>query len=125
MGRAETWLELNDPAQAELELEGARELATQSGDEIGVGEAQRVAALVALKREHYDQALRLAHRGQQVAARTTCIQLSAECSAAAALAAKAVRRNRLAERFRQRAIHAFRSLGAVGLIHRFELDWAS
>lgn len=125
MGRAETWLEWSEPTKAETELRGAWELAATSGDEAGVGEAERLLALVAMQRQRYDLAMRHAHRGRKIAGRLRCTELRGQCDAISALAARAIRQPRLADRFRLRAVQAFRSLGASGLLRRFELDWAS
>ncbi|HSR90256.1 MAG TPA: tetratricopeptide repeat protein [Gemmatimonadales bacterium] len=125
MGRAETWLESGEPAKAETELRGALELAAASGDEAGVGEAERLLALAAMRRQRYDLAMRHAHRGRKIAGRLRCPELRGQCDVISALAARAVGQPRLANRFRLRAVQAFRSLGASGLLRRFELDWAS
>lgn len=125
MGRAETWLESGEPAKAEAELRGALDLAATAGDEAGVGEAERLLALVAMQRQRYDLAMRHAHKGRKIAGRLRLIELRGQCDAISALAARAGRQPRLADRFRLRAVQAFRALGASGLLRRFELDWAS
>jgi hypothetical protein len=69
--------------------------------------------------------MRHAHRGRRIAGRLRSIELRGQCDAISALAARAVDQPRLADRFRLRAVQAFRSLGARGLLYRFELDWSS
>jgi tetratricopeptide (TPR) repeat protein len=124
-GRAEIWLELGEADQAEQDLQRAWPLAQDAGDELGLAELERLEAVSALRHRRFGRAVRHARRGQAIASRLGSAQLTGECAAVCALASRALGCERLAEGFRKTAIAAFRSLGAVGPLHRFEQEWAA
>ena len=89
LGRAEVSLERRDYPLAAREIERASELAAKAGDQLGVAEARRLAAVLAFRQGEFARARSEAEAARQVARDQDSALLAAECAAIAALAARA------------------------------------
>jgi tetratricopeptide (TPR) repeat protein len=125
LGRAEVTLERRDFALATREIERAFELATKAGDQLGMAEARRLAALLAYRQGQYARARSEAEAARQVAREQDSALLAAECAAVAALAARAAGDPAAAETLRAEAESGYRQLGAESLRMRLEEAWNS
>jgi tetratricopeptide (TPR) repeat protein len=123
MGRAELELERGEYAVARHELERAAHLAATAGDELGVAEANRLMALLALREGDPSTALLQAERGRATAVALDSALLAAECSAVAALALQRLGRTEPAEERRMDARGGFERLGATVLAAQLESAW--
>jgi tetratricopeptide (TPR) repeat protein len=123
LGKAEVDLERQDFPLVARQIERARELAGKSGDQLGVAEARRVAALLAYRQGQYTRARAEAEAARDTAREQESALLAAECAAVAALAAQAGGDAAAAARLRDQAIAEYRELGADNLITRLEHGW--
>ncbi|HEX5817895.1 MAG TPA: tetratricopeptide repeat protein [Gemmatimonadales bacterium] len=123
MGRAELELERGDYDVARRELARASELAAAADDELGVAEAQRLQALLALREADAETALARAERGRVTALALGSALLAAECAAAAALALQRLGRIEAAQERRTEAMAGFERLGASALATRLQAAW--
>lgn len=123
-GRAELLVERAQFDQADRELERAERWAEEAGDEIGVAEVHRVAALAALRARAYTTAFELAEAARAAAHERGTVLLAAECCAIAALALRRLGRANEAAARKSEAENGFRALGAVSLLERLSRDWS-
>ena len=124
-GRAELRIDQGDAELALPELDRASRMAGLAGDVIGVAELRRIRAVAAWRDGRYDEAVEEAEAGRRTAEEHDVALLKAECAALAALAYRALGRTETAEARRAEAVEAFRGLGAVKLLERFEEDWSA
>jgi len=124
-GRAELRIDQGDAELALPELDRASRMAGLAGDVIGVAELRRIRAVAAWRDGRYDEAVEEAEAGRRTAEEHDVALLKAECAALAALAYRALGRTETAEARRAEAVEAFRGLGAVKLLERFEEDWTA
>jgi len=125
MGRAELSLDRGELDLARRELERAVELAQGANDEVGLAEAGRLGAAIALKEGRLAAALEQAQAARQRAAALGVLQIQAECLAIEALALKHLGRLSEAQERQARALAIFERLGAEELASRFRRDWGS
>ena len=123
LGRAEVDLERRDFELAARQIARARELAGKAGDRLGVAEARRLGALLAYRQGDFAAARTEAEAARVTAEEQESALLAAECSAVAALAARASGDPETAERFRRQALEGYRQLRADALTARFEEAW--
>jgi len=123
LGRAEVNLERRDYALAAREIERAFELADKSGDQLGVAESRRLAAVLAYRQGEYARARSEAEAAGDVARAQDSALLAAECAAVAALAARAAGDGADADRLRAEAASGYRTLGADSLLARLDEAW--
>jgi hypothetical protein len=123
-GKAELSLEREQLALAAREIERALRAAEDASDEIGTAEARRLRACLALRQRDYQAAHLDAEASRLLAAEHGSALLEGECAAADALALRGLGRLEEAEASRSKAIQAFRSLGALAWLDRFEAEWA-
>jgi tetratricopeptide (TPR) repeat protein len=124
-GRAELRIDQGDAALALPELDRASRMAELAGDVIGVAELRRIRAVAAWREGRYEQAVEEAEAGRRTAEEHGVALLEAECAALTALAYRAQGRTDIAEARRAEAVDAFRNLGAVKLLERFDSDWST
>ena len=123
LGRAEVSLERRDYPLAAREIERASELAAKAGDQLGVAEARRLAAVLAFRQGEFARARSEAEAARQVARDQDSALLAAECAAIAALAARAGGDAAAAETLRMDAERGYRQLGADHLLTRLNEAW--
>lgn len=119
-GRAEYHIDQGDFDLASRELGRAEKLATDVHDDVGVVEAGRLRALLALRRARFEEASTLALDAWRAAERLGTPQLQAECAGVAAAAFQRLGQATEAARYRDEATRLFTRLGATRL--RDELD---
>jgi tetratricopeptide (TPR) repeat protein len=124
MGRAELDLERGYHEVARRELARAMQLAAESDDELGVAEAQRLLALLALREGDAEVAMTQAEQGRATALALGSALLAAECAAAAALALQRLGRRDAAQERREEAMAGFGRLGASALATRLQQAWS-
>lgn len=125
LGRAEVNLERRDYPLAAREIERAFELADKAGDQLGVAEARRLAALLAYRQGEYSRARTEAEAAREVALAQDSALLAAECAGVAALAARAAGDAAAADQLRAEATAGYRTLGAENLLARLEEAWGT
>ena len=125
LGRAEVNLERRDYPLAAREIERAFELADKSGDQLGVAEARRLAALLAYRQGDYTRARSEAETAREVARAQDSALLAAECAGVAALAARASGDAPAADQLRAEATTGYRALGAESLLARLDDAWSN
>ena len=123
-GAAESAVGLGEVQGARRFLLLAAGFAREANDPLGRVEVSRVEALLALHLGHFDIALTKASRGYLVSHRLGSLQLAGECAALCARASTRLNRLRLAAGFRSRALRCFRSIGALGALHRLSSEMA-
>ena len=114
-GRAELHIDRGEMELANQELLRAERLAQEAGDEVGLAEVGRLAALRALKLSDYGRAVELALAARSVAQRFGILQLQAECAGVASVALRRLGRTAEAEASRTEALRLFERLGAEKL----------
>ena len=120
MGRAEVHLAKNDVRLAGSELDQARRLAAEAGDELGTAEVGRLRALVALEEGRLTDAHREAEAARTIAVGYGSTLLQAESALASARALHALgEAGAMAER-RDEAKRLFESLSAKALLDQLE-----
>lgn len=120
MGRAEVHLDKGDTRLASPELDRARTLAEEAGDELGAAEVSRLRALLAFEERRFAEAHADAEAARTVAANYGSLQLQAESALASARALHALGdAPAMAER-RDEAKRLFESLGAKALLDELE-----
>jgi tetratricopeptide (TPR) repeat protein len=120
MGRAEVHLAKHDVRLAGSELEQARKLALEAGDELGTAEVGRLSALVALEEGRFAEANREAETARAIAAGYGSTLLQAESALASARALHALGDAAAAAERRDEARRLFESLGARALLNELE-----
>lgn len=115
MGRAEIHLDRGDLGLARPELARAERLCAEGHDQVGLGEAGRLRAVLALKEGRPTEALSEALAVAAGAERLGVLQQQAECLAVAAAAAQRLGHESDAERYRTQARGIFERLGAERL----------
>ncbi len=123
MGRAEISLDRGELDLARRELERAIELARNARDEVGLAEAGRLQAALALREGRLRDAWEQARAAREQAASLGVLQIQAECLAIEALALKRSGRETEAAERRAAALAGFGRLGAEELAVRFEKEW--
>ena len=123
MGRAELELGRGQYDIARRELARATALASEAHDELGVAEAQRLTALLALHVGHAEAALEQAEKGLVTARALGSALLAAECASVAALALQRLGYRGASEERRAEAMAGFERLGASALASRLEAAW--
>lgn len=120
MGRAEGHLAKGDTRLAFPELDRARRLAEEAGDELGAAEVGRLRALLAFEEGRFAEAHQEAEAARAIATHYGSLQLQAECALASARALNALGdATAMAER-RDEAKRLFESLGAQALLEELE-----
>lgn len=119
-GRAEIHIDRGELDLARQELLRAEQLATETGDEIGLAEVRRLGALIALRLEKHQAAADLALAGRATALKLSIPQLQGECASVAAVALRRLDRTAEADALAQEARELFEGLGAEGWSERLE-----
>jgi hypothetical protein len=122
-GRAETHLARGELELAARDLERATELARTADDELGILDAGRLGAWLALANGKPAQAYDLAESARRKAQSLDSLQLRGECAAVAAIAARALGRTADAEARKAEALEIFARLGAERLRQDLERHW--
>lgn len=122
-GRAEIHLARGELELAARDLERATELARAADDELGILDAGRLGAWLALASGKPAQAYDLAESARRKAQSLDSLQLRAECAAVAAVAARALGRTADAEARKAEALEVFARLGAERLRQDLERHW--
>jgi tetratricopeptide (TPR) repeat protein len=125
LGRAELNIDSESYDEALDDIGRAELLAWAEGNEPHRLEAERLYALVALRRGDPTEAHRRASIVQARASEAQFALLAAEGKSLAALALKALGRHTEAVGAREAATVAFRSLGATGYLARLSREWES
>ena len=125
LGRAEVSIESRSYDDALNDIRRAELLAWAEGNEPHRLEAERLSALVDLRRGDPAEAHRRASLVQSRASEAQFALLAAEGRALAALALKALGRHTEAVGAREAATVAFRTLGATGHLARLAREWES
>jgi tetratricopeptide (TPR) repeat protein len=125
IGRAELHLEREAWPIAAREIERAAALAAEAGDQIGAVEAGRLRALLHLGRGEGVEALTVALASRAEADKLGSALLAAECTMAAARAARVAGRTGEADRLRADAESRLTQLGAAGLLQRLTNEWGA
>lgn len=123
LGRAELSIESSSYEDALEDIRRAELLAWAEGNEPHRLEAERLSALIALRRGDAAEAHRRASLVQARASEAQFALLAAEGRSLAALALKALGRHTEAVGAREAATVALRSLGATGHLARLAKDW--
>ncbi|HEX5387165.1 MAG TPA: tetratricopeptide repeat protein [Gemmatimonadales bacterium] len=123
MGRAEIHLDRRELAVARRELARAAQIAAEAHDEIGLAEAARLRALMALNEGDAALALSEAEAAHAAALAHGSALQQAECVAVAARALRAAGRGQEAEARRVEAVRLFGVLGAVKWLADFAEKW--
>lgn len=123
MGRVELEVERGDLPLADGRLARAAALAREAGDRIGVAEAERIAARIALRGGDPERAFRLAGDAFAQGEALGAALLAAESAVVAALAGRALGREADASAWRVQALDRLGRLGATGHTARFEQEW--
>jgi len=119
-GRAEVHLARGDLRLARSELAQANDLAEAAGDELGLAEARRLRALVALEQGEFTDAHRDAEAARAIASRYGSTLLHAESALASARALHALCDASVMVERRDEAKRLFESLGAQALLEELE-----
>lgn len=122
VGRAETLVDAGEFAVAEHLLSRSEHLASDAGDDVGVGEVHRVRGERSLRLGEPDAALSSALAGHAIGDRCGQPLLRAECAALAARAARRLGRTAEADRHQGEARATFQALGAGLQLARLE-EW--
>lgn len=125
LGRAALWIASIDYDRALEDIHRAELLAWAEGNEPHRLEAERLYALMALRRDDPVEAHRRAAVVQIRAAEAQLALLSADARSVAALALKALGRHTEAVAAHEAVTVAFRSLGATGRLERLAREWDS
>lgn len=123
LGRAELLIEQECFDEAIADIDRAQLLAWLEGNEPHVLEAERLRALLALRRGSPGGAHHRAELIRSRADRAGCALIAAEAASIAALALKADSCLPEALAAHDLAVASFRALGATGLLERHERDW--
>jgi tetratricopeptide (TPR) repeat protein len=124
LGRAELDVDRANHDLAQKGIERGRVLMREAGDEVGVLEAERLDALIALRQGRVRDAAATAESGADRAQVLGARLLEAELAALASLALWRLSDDSAATR-RGQALAGFRELGASGLIVRYEGEWSA
>jgi tetratricopeptide (TPR) repeat protein len=124
-GHAELRVDRGEYALAVPELDRAERLASDAQDEIGAGEIHRIRALAALRTGDAAGALREAEAAYAAATAHGVELLRAESAGLLSLGLRLLGRRADAEARRAEAVARYRTLGAVGLEHRLDLEWSA
>lgn len=119
-GKAELHLAMNDTDLAAQVLERAVTLAERAGDRVGLGEAHRLRALIALARGDAETALAQAEAGRTIGSDVGSALLEGECAAAAARACRVLEKDEAFQRYRETAEQRFTDLGATRFLADFQ-----
>jgi tetratricopeptide (TPR) repeat protein len=114
-GRSEFHIERGELDLARQELVRAEKLSIQSHDEVGLAEARRLGALLALKVGKFEEAAGLALAARMVAEKLGILQMQAECAGLAAQALRGLGKAAEADGYRAEALGLFERLGATKL----------
>lgn len=125
LGRAELDLAAGKLGVAHREIERGRALMIEAGDAVGVLEAARLEARLCLSEGRLDEALAAAGQAADRAAGLGSRLVEAELAALASLALRMMGQVGPATHRREQAIAGFQRLGAVGLLERYEGEWAA
>ena len=123
LGRSELLIEQEAFDEASADIDRAELLAWMGGNEPHRLEADRLRAVVSLRR---GQAMCAYERVEPVrvrAAELGCALIAAQAASVAALALQATPEQARARVARDWAVAALKALGAVEILQRFELDW--
>lgn len=118
-GKAELHLAMDDTDLAAQVLEQAAALAEKAGDRVGIGEAHRLRALIALARDDAGTALAEAEAGRAIGSGVGSALLEGECAAAAARACLVLGEDEAFQRYRETAEERFTALGATRFLADF------
>jgi tetratricopeptide (TPR) repeat protein len=114
-GRSESHIERGELGLARQELLRAEKLSRESHDDVGLAEARRLAALLALKAGSLEEAADQALAARAAAEKLGILQMQAECAGLAAVALGRLGRTGEADRYRTEALELFDRLGAKKL----------
>jgi tetratricopeptide (TPR) repeat protein len=118
MGRAEIALIRGDGTAARADLAAAHTLARQAGDAVGLADADRLAARIALAEGRPREALRMARAGYARANRLGAVQLAGECAELCARASRWLLPEERVTRYRAEATRRYAALGARAALRR-------
>jgi hypothetical protein len=119
-GKAELHLAMDDIDLATQVLKQAAILAERAGDRVGVGEAHRLRALIALARDDAETALAQAEAGRAIGSGVGSALLEGECAAAAARACRVLGKDEAFQRYKETAEQRFTTLGATRFLADFQ-----
>ncbi len=119
-GKAELHLVMNDTDLAAQVVERAATLAEKAGDRVGIGEAHRLRALIALARDDAKTALTEAEAGLAIGSGVGSALLEGECAAAAARACRALGQDEAFQQYKETAEERFTALGATRFLADFQ-----
>ena len=114
-GRSESHIERGELDLARQELVRAEKLSVQSHDEVGLVEARRLEALLALKSGKLEDAAGQALAARMAAEKLGILQMQAECAGLLAQALRRLGRKVEADEYRAEALGLFERLGATRL----------
>lgn len=114
-GRSEFHIERGEFDLARQELVRAEKLSIQSHDEVGIAEARRLGALLALKGGKLEEAAGLALAARMAAEKLGILQMQAECAGLVAQALRRLGKAAEADGYRAEALGLFERLGATKL----------